>query len=193
MRKYMRVPIHVPTSVILCVYKLGFGLVGNYIEKFKNFKSSLCLGSPDSPVRIGHCTVQCPVHRHPRAQIPFSCALSGGSPDSYCALSGVHRTGTIDCPVRPYSVFKKPFPGSRPRPGSFFSVLRFCLCALAVCSPSPTISPHRRPLSSGDLDPVLLPFPLSVSSPFSLCLFSLSISLGSAPLISTLCAQFKIL
>jgi hypothetical protein len=25
----MRVPIPVPTSVILCVYKLGFGLVGN--------------------------------------------------------------------------------------------------------------------------------------------------------------------
>jgi hypothetical protein len=29
MRKYMRVPIPVPTSVILCVYKLGFGLVEN--------------------------------------------------------------------------------------------------------------------------------------------------------------------
>jgi hypothetical protein len=26
--KYMRVPIPVPTSVILCDYKLGFGLVG---------------------------------------------------------------------------------------------------------------------------------------------------------------------
>jgi hypothetical protein len=25
-------------------------------------------------------------------------------------MSGVHRTGNIDCPVRPYSVFKKPFP-----------------------------------------------------------------------------------
>jgi hypothetical protein len=29
MRKYMRVPIPVPTSVILCDYKLGFGLVEN--------------------------------------------------------------------------------------------------------------------------------------------------------------------
>jgi hypothetical protein len=29
MRKYMRVPILVPTSVILCDYKLGFGLVEN--------------------------------------------------------------------------------------------------------------------------------------------------------------------
>jgi hypothetical protein len=29
MRKYMRVPIPVPTSVILFDYKLGFGLVEN--------------------------------------------------------------------------------------------------------------------------------------------------------------------
>jgi hypothetical protein len=29
MRKYMRVPIPVPTSVILCDYKLGFGLFEN--------------------------------------------------------------------------------------------------------------------------------------------------------------------
>jgi hypothetical protein len=29
MRKYMRVRIPVPTSVILCDYKLGFGLVEN--------------------------------------------------------------------------------------------------------------------------------------------------------------------
>jgi hypothetical protein len=29
MRNYMRVPIPVPTSVILCDYKLGFGLVEN--------------------------------------------------------------------------------------------------------------------------------------------------------------------
>jgi hypothetical protein len=28
-RKYMRVPIPIPTRVILCDYKLGFGLVGN--------------------------------------------------------------------------------------------------------------------------------------------------------------------
>jgi hypothetical protein len=29
MRKYKRMPIHVPTSVILCDCKLGFGLVEN--------------------------------------------------------------------------------------------------------------------------------------------------------------------
>jgi hypothetical protein len=34
----MRVPIPVPTSVILCVYKLGFALVGNYVEKFQKIQ-----------------------------------------------------------------------------------------------------------------------------------------------------------
>jgi hypothetical protein len=75
------------------------------------FQTPLCLGSPDSPVCTGHYTVQCPVHRQPRAQIQFLCALSGGSPDSYCALSGVHRTGTVDCPVCPSRVLK-----NRPQP-----------------------------------------------------------------------------
>ena len=123
--KYMRVPIPVPTSVILCDYKLGFGLVGSSIEKFKIFQTPLCLGSPDSPVCTGHCTVQCPVHRQPRAQTPFFCALSGGSPDSYCALSGVHRTGTVDCPVRPYRVLKK---GLQPetKPEALFSLCALC-------------------------------------------------------------------
>jgi hypothetical protein len=41
MRKYMRVPIPIPTGVLLCAYKLGFGLVQNKIEKFQN---PLCLG-----------------------------------------------------------------------------------------------------------------------------------------------------
>jgi hypothetical protein len=57
------------------------------------------------------CTVRCTGHARVRA--PFSCALSGGSPDSYCALSGVHRTDTINCLVRPYRVLKM---ASNPRP-----------------------------------------------------------------------------
>jgi hypothetical protein len=135
-------------------------------------------------VCTGHCTVQCPVHWQSRAQIPFSCALSGGSLDSYCALSGVHRTGIVDCPVCPYSVFKKPFPCSRPRPGTFFSVLGFCLCALAVSTPSPASSPLRRPPCSGDPPGIFLGCaPLSsLVSTSPLCLPSLSISLDSAPL-----------
>jgi hypothetical protein len=37
--------------------------------------------------------VQGPVHRLPRAGTPFFYALSGGSPDSYCALSGAPISG----------------------------------------------------------------------------------------------------
>jgi hypothetical protein len=96
-------------------------------------------------VCTGHCTVQCPVHQQPRAKIPFSCAMSGGSPDSYCALSGVHRTGTVDCLVRPYSVFKKFFPLSRP-----WQAL-FPLCSLPPSRVSGDFHPHRRsPLPGGD-------------------------------------------
>jgi hypothetical protein len=139
-------------------------------------------------VCTGHCTVQCPVHRQPRAKIPFSCALSGGSPDSYCALSGVHRTGTVDCPVRPYPVFKKSFP-SRARGLAFlFSVLPL-LSVSGDLPPSPATTPHRRPLFSGDLDPVLLSCPRSVSSSFlPLSSLSLSVSLGCAsPYFHPLC------
>jgi hypothetical protein len=35
MRKYVRVPIHVPTGVLLYAYKLGIVLVQNFLEKFK--------------------------------------------------------------------------------------------------------------------------------------------------------------
>jgi hypothetical protein len=37
MRKYVRVPIFVPIGVILCAYKLGFGLVRNPEKVFKFF------------------------------------------------------------------------------------------------------------------------------------------------------------
>jgi hypothetical protein len=170
MRKYMRVPIPVPTSVILCVFKLGFGLVGNWIEKFKNPKFSLCVGSPDSPVCTGHCTVQCPVHRQPRAKIPFSCALSGGSPDSYCALSGVHRTGTVDCPVCPYRVLKNDLQPET-EPEALFSLCALC-ALLSVIAPSHRRSPspastvlrrHRPSASLSGENP-----PLSLSPFFSL-------------------------
>jgi hypothetical protein len=35
MREYVRVPIPVPTGILLCAYKLGFGLVQNFLENFK--------------------------------------------------------------------------------------------------------------------------------------------------------------
>jgi hypothetical protein len=134
-------------------------------------------------VCTGHCTVQCPVHRQPRAKNPFSCALSGGSPDSYCALSGVHRTGTVDCPVRPYHVLKK---ASSLRPSQ--RLISSPLPALSLCPwrflPSPAISLHRR-RSSGDLASAPL---LSVSSLLPSSAFSLSVSLGSA---TPFCIKFK--
>jgi hypothetical protein len=141
-------------------------------------------------VCTGHCTVQCPVHRLPRAKTPFSCALSGGSPDSYCALSGVHRTVTVDCPVRPYPVFKKSFPSRARGLALHFSVLcpSLSLCLwrsppLAGDHPSPASTVLRRPR------PVLLSCPRSVSSPFSLCLLSLYFSRQC----TTLVYQFQIL
>jgi hypothetical protein len=102
-------------------------------------------------VCTGHCTVQCPVHRQSRAKILFSCALFGGSPDSYCALSGVHRTGTVDCPVRPYRVLKKGLQPDRAR-GSVFSLpAPVSSLFLAIPSPPPAIPLHRRPPSSSVL------------------------------------------
>jgi hypothetical protein len=65
----MKVPIPVPTGVLLGAYKLGFGLVKKLDRKFEKFQKPLCLGSPDSPVCIGHRTVHCPVHRLARADI----------------------------------------------------------------------------------------------------------------------------
>jgi hypothetical protein len=121
----------------------------------------------------GHCTVQCPVHRQPRAKIPFSCAMFGGSPDSYCALSGVHWTCTVDCPVHPYRVLKN---GLQPEtePEALFSLCALCSLFSANCSLSPAISPHRRPLCSGDLQllrPSLLPLVSSLVFSSLLSLF----------------------
>jgi hypothetical protein len=139
-------------------------------------------------VCTGHCTVQCPVHRQLRAKTPFSCALSGGSPDSYCALSGVHRIGTVDCPVRPYSVFKKSF-SARARGQAHFLPSSQRLLSVSGDLPlagdllSPASTVLRRPR------PVLLSCPRSVSNPFSLCLLSLYFSRQC----TTLVYQFQIL
>jgi hypothetical protein len=34
LREFVRVPIPIPTGVLLCAYKLGFGLVPNFLENF---------------------------------------------------------------------------------------------------------------------------------------------------------------
>ena len=85
--------------------------------------------------------MQCPVHRQPRAKFLFSCALSGGSPDIYCALSGVHRTATVDCPVCPSRVLK-----NRPQPDRARGSVSFLLPGCALSSLSLAIpSARRRP------------------------------------------------
>jgi hypothetical protein len=125
-------------------------------------------------VCTGHCTVQCPVHRQSRAKSQFSCALSGGSPDSYCALSGVHRTGTVDCPVRTYRVLKNGLQPDRARDLLYFPANRLLLSVSGVSSPAPAISTggHLLPPGSGDLARALplgeqlLSFPLSPCSRF---------------------------
>ena len=88
----------------------------------------------------GHCTVQCPVHRQPRAKYLFS-----------CALSGVHRTGTVDCPVRPYRVLKKGLQPAAEPEAQLLTASSLCSLFLAIPSPPPAIPLHRRPPSSSVL------------------------------------------
>jgi hypothetical protein len=68
----------IPIGVLLCAYKLGFGLVQNFLENFKT--SSVW----------AHRTLHCAMSGAPaaHAQIPFCAALFGG-----------HRTTTVRCLV----------------------------------------------------------------------------------------------
>jgi hypothetical protein len=122
-------------------------------------------------VCTGHCTVQCPVHRQPRAQIQLS-----------CALSGVHRTGTVDCPVRPYRVFKiASSPQSRARGSFYFPASARCSLSVAI-PPPPRRSPPAATISGGA--PVTLGSPLLPPSVSRLVFSPVSLSLcllGSAP------------
>jgi hypothetical protein len=82
------------------------------------------------------------MHRPRARKISFSCALSGGSPDSYYALFGVHQTCTVDCPVRPYRILKK---GLQPETEleALFSLCALCSLpslAISLCSPAILIS-----------------------------------------------------
>jgi hypothetical protein len=143
-----------------------------------------------------HFIVHCPVHRPRARQFLFLlCAVRWFTgqllcvvrcaPDSYCALSGVHRTSTVDCPVRPYSVFKKSFPARARGQALFLSGLcpSLGLWCLLLLSGDPS-------LTGGDLSGDLL---CSCFPSFSgehlppLSSLSLSISLDSAPLFTLLC------
>jgi hypothetical protein len=138
-----------------------------------------------------HRTLHCAMSGAPAAarKIPFSCALSGGSPDSYCALSGVHRTGTVDCPVCPSRVLKNSpqpdrarsllFPCQRPR--------TLCLWRFPSARRRPSLTGGHRPRRAPATSPV--PFP-SVSSYFpSLNLPALGLKVSVAFLSPPLCAN----
>jgi hypothetical protein len=78
----MRVLIPVPTGVLLCDYKLGFGLVKSLDRKFEKIQKPLCLGSPDTSL----CTVRCTGRARADPLSAMRCPM-------------VHRTATVRCPV----------------------------------------------------------------------------------------------
>jgi hypothetical protein len=59
----------------------------------------------------------------------------------------VHRTGTVDCPVRPYRVFKKASSPTEPEALSSLCQRFLPLCPTATPSLPPAFSDHRRPPS----------------------------------------------
>jgi hypothetical protein len=61
----------------------------------------------------------------------------------------VHRTGTVDCPVRPSRVLKNSLQPDRARDFLSFPPSRLLLSVSGISSPAPAIFPHRR--LSGDL------------------------------------------
>jgi hypothetical protein len=75
------------------------------------------------------------------------------APDRHCRLSGA-----------PISRFKKRPPARARARGQPPSLLSGSLLSLAICSPSPATSPHRRPPCSDD--PVLLSCPPLGEQPF---------------------------
>jgi hypothetical protein len=132
--------------------------------------------------------VHCPVHQPRVRRSTFSYALSGGSPDSYCALSGVHRIATMRYPVctgqllcaiwcapdrhcrlsdAPITRFKKR-PLARPQARDHISLAISALCSLSGDLP------RRRLFSCNQVLPFILSgeqpqflSPLSVFHPVS--------------------------
>jgi hypothetical protein len=125
-------------------------------------------------VCTGHCTVQCPVHRQPRAKSIFLCAVRWFTgqllcavrcaPDRHCRLSGA-----------PISRFKKRPPARAEPEAHYFSLpapSSLCLWRLLPVAGDP---PHRHALSPAKLRrprPVLLGQQAPLFLP---CLHSLSV------------------
>jgi hypothetical protein len=104
------------------------------------------------------------------------------APDRHCRLFGA-----------PISRFKKSPPARDRARGLLLPLCSLLSDSLATTLSSLITGVHRLRPCSGDLDPVLLSCPRSVSSSFSLCLLSLSISLASEAPSSTPLCSFQIL
>jgi hypothetical protein len=131
-------------------------------------------------VCTGHCTVQCPVHRQPRAKIQFFlCAVRWFTgqllcavrcaPDRHCRLSGV-----------PILRFLKKNP-SLPEPVAWLS---FFLSTRALCSLAILLSPSANFLLRRPPSPTGLQRPRQYSSPSVSSSCSLSLPQFSSVLVS---------
>jgi hypothetical protein len=122
----VRVPIPVPTSVLLCAYRLGFGLVQNFLENFKipsvwAHRTVRC--APDTALCNVWCTgwahtdllLCCPIRWFTGQLL---CAVRC-APDKNCRLSGVHMIGFLK---------NLSLPELMPRP-LFHPLLSVCLCS----------------------------------------------------------------
>jgi hypothetical protein len=149
----VRVPIPVPTGVLLCAYILGFGVVQNFLEKFKipfawAHRTVRC--APNTALCNVRCTgwaradllLCCHVWWFTRQQLyVVRCA-----PDIQCRLSGVPITGFKNLSPLEARAFSSPAQTSQ------------SLC-LAISPPPPR---HRRSLgqfSSDLLNPKHFPLP----------------------------------
>jgi hypothetical protein len=97
MREYVRVQYLSQQVFFLCAYKLVFGLVQNFLEKFKipsvwAHRTVRCV--PDTALCNVRCTGWARVDRLLR------CLIWWFTEQPLC-ISGVHRTGAMDCPVCP--------------------------------------------------------------------------------------------
>jgi hypothetical protein len=150
MREYVRVPIHVPTSVLLCAYKLGFSLVQNFLEKFK-IPSVWAHRTVRCALDTTLCNVRCTGWGTRGCAIVQSCPV-------------VHQTVAVHCPVctrQPlytvrcaHEAFLKVLPPPEPEARrlfhtraakSFLPLCRALLSAAALLPPGITV--HCAPAS----------------------------------------------
>jgi hypothetical protein len=90
----VREPIPVPIGVLLCAYKLGFGLVQNFLEKFKipsvwAHRTVRC--APDTAL----CTVRCTGWA--RVDLLLCCPVWWFTGQLLCTVRSKHALYTVRC------------------------------------------------------------------------------------------------